>query len=157
MTALKQHAFTPNSQSVQSVRPDGQNFTTSCLVDIYISENWSNDKNTNLILVRFNNHPVLNERYLLLCLLGKGGFSEVHKVRSYYVFLGHHWIFLTEETVRYTFSYPHALLASYFNSLKAINVRFLALGKMSEILEKSEFLRKTGGTCIQSGRYDKQF
>ncbi|GAB6030544.1 hypothetical protein CHUAL_007409 [Chamberlinius hualienensis] len=28
---------------------------------------------------RFNNHPVLNERYLLLQLLGKGGFSEVHK------------------------------------------------------------------------------
>lgn len=31
---------------------------------------------------RFNNHPVLNERYLLLMLLGKGGFSEVHKVSS---------------------------------------------------------------------------
>ncbi|KAG5675655.1 hypothetical protein PVAND_005542 [Polypedilum vanderplanki] len=28
---------------------------------------------------RFSNHPVLNERYLLLMLLGKGGFSEVHK------------------------------------------------------------------------------
>ncbi|XP_054165508.1 serine/threonine-protein kinase tousled-like 2 [Oppia nitens] len=28
---------------------------------------------------RFNNHRVLNERYLLLILLGKGGFSEVHK------------------------------------------------------------------------------
>uniref|UniRef100_A0A1Q3F0T1 non-specific serine/threonine protein kinase n=2 Tax=Culex tarsalis TaxID=7177 RepID=A0A1Q3F0T1_CULTA len=28
---------------------------------------------------RFNNHPVLNDRYLLLMLLGKGGFSEVHK------------------------------------------------------------------------------
>ncbi|KAG8223702.1 hypothetical protein J437_LFUL004067 [Ladona fulva] len=28
---------------------------------------------------RFNNHPVLSERYLLLMLLGKGGFSEVHK------------------------------------------------------------------------------
>lgn len=28
---------------------------------------------------RFNNHVVLNERYLLLTLLGKGGFSEVHK------------------------------------------------------------------------------
>ncbi|PRD25655.1 UNVERIFIED_CONTAM: tlk2 [Trichonephila clavipes] len=27
----------------------------------------------------FNNHPVLHERYLLLTLLGKGGFSEVHK------------------------------------------------------------------------------
>ena len=74
------------------------------------------------------------------------------------MFLGHHWIFLTEETVRYTFSYPHALLASYFNSLKAINVRFLALGKMSDILEKSgTFLGKQRGPCIQSGRYDKQF
>ena len=29
---------------------------------------------------RYNNHPMLNERYLLLMLLGKGGFSEVHKV-----------------------------------------------------------------------------
>merc|ERR1719495_3054990 len=28
---------------------------------------------------RFNSHPVLNERFLLLMLLGKGGFSEVHK------------------------------------------------------------------------------
>ena len=25
------------------------------------------------------NHPTLNDRYLLLMLLGKGGFSEVHK------------------------------------------------------------------------------
>jgi hypothetical protein len=31
---------------------------------------------------RYNNHPVLNERYLLLMLLGKGGFSEVHKVKN---------------------------------------------------------------------------
>ena len=28
---------------------------------------------------RYSNHLVLNERYLLLMLLGKGGFSEVHK------------------------------------------------------------------------------
>jgi len=28
---------------------------------------------------RYNNHVVLNDRYLLLMLLGKGGFSEVHK------------------------------------------------------------------------------
>ncbi|XP_034840593.1 serine/threonine-protein kinase tousled-like 2 isoform X4 [Maniola hyperantus] len=28
---------------------------------------------------RFSQHPVLSERYLLLMLLGKGGFSEVHK------------------------------------------------------------------------------
>lgn len=28
---------------------------------------------------RFKDHPILNDRYLLLCLLGKGGFSEVHK------------------------------------------------------------------------------
>jgi hypothetical protein len=35
---------------------------------------------------RFNSHPVLNERYLLLMLLGKGGFSEVHKVMKYLYF-----------------------------------------------------------------------
>lgn len=29
---------------------------------------------------RFNSHQVLCERYLLLMLIGKGGFSEVHKV-----------------------------------------------------------------------------
>ncbi|XP_013399734.1 serine/threonine-protein kinase tousled-like 2 isoform X1 [Lingula anatina] len=28
---------------------------------------------------RFKEHPVLNDRYLLLTLIGKGGFSEVHK------------------------------------------------------------------------------
>ncbi|KAF5403117.1 Kinase domain protein [Paragonimus heterotremus] len=28
---------------------------------------------------RFKDHPILNDRYLLLNLLGKGGFSEVHK------------------------------------------------------------------------------
>ena len=33
-------------------------------------------------LFRFQDHPVLNERYLLLSLIGKGGFSEVHKVRQ---------------------------------------------------------------------------
>ena len=32
------------------------------------------------VCCRFKDHPILNERYLLLCLLGKGGFSEVHKV-----------------------------------------------------------------------------
>ncbi|XP_065053738.1 serine/threonine-protein kinase tousled-like 1 [Rhopilema esculentum] len=30
-------------------------------------------------LSRFNHHPTLNDRYLLLQLLGKGGFSEVYK------------------------------------------------------------------------------
>ncbi|KAJ8314042.1 hypothetical protein KUTeg_008603 [Tegillarca granosa] len=29
---------------------------------------------------RFKEHPILNDRYLLLNLLGKGGFSEVHKI-----------------------------------------------------------------------------
>ena len=29
---------------------------------------------------RFNNLPTLNSRYLLLSLLGKGGFSEVYRV-----------------------------------------------------------------------------
>lgn len=31
---------------------------------------------------RFKDHPTLNERYLLLHLLGRGGFSEVYKVTS---------------------------------------------------------------------------
>lgn len=31
---------------------------------------------------RFKDHPTLNDRYLLLHLLGRGGFSEVYKVRS---------------------------------------------------------------------------
>lgn len=30
---------------------------------------------------RFKDHPTLNDRYLLLHLLGRGGFSEVYKVR----------------------------------------------------------------------------
>ncbi|KAL2945561.1 Serine/threonine-protein kinase TOUSLED [Bienertia sinuspersici] len=32
---------------------------------------------------RFNNFPILNRRYALLNLLGKGGFSEVYKKQSY--------------------------------------------------------------------------
>ena len=32
---------------------------------------------------RYNDHPMLNDRYLLLMLLGKGGFSEVHKVNTF--------------------------------------------------------------------------
>lgn len=32
---------------------------------------------------RFKDHPTLNERYLLLHLLGRGGFSEVFKVNKY--------------------------------------------------------------------------
>lgn len=38
--------------------------------------------NADAIVFRCNSHPMLNERYLLLMLLGKGGFSEVHKVMS---------------------------------------------------------------------------
>jgi len=30
--------------------------------------------------LRFKDHPTLNDRYLLLHLLGRGGFSEVYKV-----------------------------------------------------------------------------
>ena len=40
----------------------------------------------NLCILRFNNHQILNDRYLLLSLLGKGGFSEVHKVCLYFCF-----------------------------------------------------------------------
>lgn len=32
------------------------------------------------VFERFKDHPTLNERYLLLHLLGRGGFSEVYKV-----------------------------------------------------------------------------
>lgn len=33
-----------------------------------------------VFLTRFKDHPTLNDRYLLLHLLGRGGFSEVYKV-----------------------------------------------------------------------------
>lgn len=36
---------------------------------------------------RFNNFPILNQRYALLNLLGKGGFSEVYKVNRFYLFI----------------------------------------------------------------------
>lgn len=38
---------------------------------------------------RFKDHPTLNDRYLLLHLLGRGGFSEVYKV-SMCTFIGLH-------------------------------------------------------------------
>lgn len=31
---------------------------------------------------KFNNFPILHERYLLLHLMGKGGFSEVYQVQT---------------------------------------------------------------------------
>ena len=31
---------------------------------------------------RFNTHPTLHDRYLLLHMIGRGGFSEVYKVRK---------------------------------------------------------------------------
>lgn len=39
-----------------------------------------------VLYFRFKDHPILNERYLLLNLLGKGGFSEVHKVSTELLF-----------------------------------------------------------------------
>lgn len=36
---------------------------------------------------RFKDHPTLNERYLLLHLLGRGGFSEVYKVNEIFLIL----------------------------------------------------------------------
>ena len=33
---------------------------------------------------RFNNFQILNHRYALLNLLGKGGFSEVYKVKFFF-------------------------------------------------------------------------
>lgn len=38
---------------------------------------------TLFLFERFKDHPTLNERYLLLHLLGRGGFSEVYKVSLY--------------------------------------------------------------------------
>ena len=53
---------------------------------------------------RFNHHPVLNDRYLLLSLLGKGGFSEVHKVSIHmcahmraHIYFGHHFAFILKK------------------------------------------------------------
>ncbi len=51
-----------------------------------------------VFVYRFKDHPTLNERYLLLHLLGRGGFSEVYKV-----FFGIYIIFiLTKATQNIT-------------------------------------------------------
>lgn len=39
------------------------------------------------LFCRFKDHPTLNDRYLLLHLLGRGGFSEVFKVSRFFFFL----------------------------------------------------------------------
>ncbi len=44
---------------------------------------------------RFKDHPTLNERYLLLHLLGRGGFSEVYKV-----FFGIYIIFILSKATQ---------------------------------------------------------
>lgn len=52
---------------------------------------------------RFKDHPTLNDRYLLLHLLGRGGFSEVYKVsmRNWVQRLRlNHWSVLTWRTFR---------------------------------------------------------
>jgi len=59
---------------------------------------------------RFNSHPVLNERYLLLMLLGKGGFSEVHKVTKYskissIIFVNYIKIYESNKNILFTYSY----------------------------------------------------
>ena len=63
---------------------------------------------------RFNNHPVLNERYLLLMLLGKGGFSEVHKAFDLKVITFHHdslySMFRPEPTVSLCYIYDNELM-----------------------------------------------
>ena len=46
------------------------------------------------LLSRFNHHPTLNDRYLLLHLLGKGGFSEVYKV---FTFCVHVYVYLNND------------------------------------------------------------
>lgn len=49
--------------------------------DVFVS-NATQLKDTCTSSHRFKDHPTLNERYLLLHLLGRGGFSEVYKVIS---------------------------------------------------------------------------
>lgn len=40
-----------------------------------------------IFFFRFKDHPTLNDRYLLLHLLGRGGFSEVFKVNKWVMIL----------------------------------------------------------------------
>ena len=46
----------------------------------FVSQHYSFPRITVFLTLSFNNNPTLNNRYLLLHLLGKGGFSEVFKV-----------------------------------------------------------------------------
>lgn len=51
-------------------------FSYFCSLCLTFNRNMSDFRN------RFKDHPTLNDRYLLLYLLGRGGFSEVYKVRA---------------------------------------------------------------------------
>ncbi len=63
-----------------------------------------------LIFLRFKDHPTLNERYLLLHLLGRGGFSEVYKV-SLPLIYNRAWYMLTFEKDMHNLIHHSALQA----------------------------------------------
>lgn len=50
------------------------------LLSNYVALCFAKSLNSCFALNRFKDHPTLNDRYLLLHLLGRGGFSEVYKV-----------------------------------------------------------------------------
>lgn len=69
------------------------------------------------ILCRFKDHPTLNDRYLLLHLLGRGGFSEVYKVRFFFFSL---WTFCPPilsmwQSKGSSFVFPSCLLTWMFH------------------------------------------
>lgn len=58
---------------------------------------------------RFKDHPTLNDRYLLLHLLGRGGFSEVFKVSGRHCSLASAFL-IVKDAVKVSKSFPRLLI-----------------------------------------------
>jgi hypothetical protein len=92
---------------------------------------------------RFKDHPTLNERYLLLSLIGKGGFSEVHKAFD-----------IKEQ--RYVACKVHQLNKDWKDEKKANYIKFvISILSYSHYIQYYIFIFRDLKTCSTRIRYSQ--